>query len=46
MEIQKILVMTLSNELKLDYSGVVDYDPKELIITAKCGTKISEIKSR
>ena len=28
-----------------DYSGVVDYDPKELIITAKCGTKISEIMS-
>ena len=36
----------LGEELKTsDYSGVVDYDPKELIITAKCGTKIAEIKS-
>ncbi len=27
------------------HSGIVDYDPKELVLTARCGTPISEIES-
>jgi glycolate oxidase FAD binding subunit len=26
------------------YSGIIDYDPTELVITARCGTPLSEIK--
>jgi glycolate oxidase FAD binding subunit len=27
------------------YSGVVDYEPSELVITARCGTSLSELES-
>ena len=27
------------------YSGVIDYEPSELVITARCGTPLSEIES-
>src|ERR1700722_5830838 len=27
------------------YSGVVDYEPSELVITARCGTSLSEVES-
>ncbi len=27
------------------HSGIVDYDPKELVMTARCGTSIAEIES-
>jgi glycolate oxidase FAD binding subunit len=27
------------------YSGVVDYEPTELVITARCGTRLSEIEA-
>lgn len=26
------------------YAGIIDYDPSELVITARCGTPLSEIK--
>jgi glycolate oxidase FAD binding subunit len=28
-----------------DYCGIVDYDPGELVITARCGTRLSEIEA-
>lgn len=28
----------------VDYTGVVDYDPTELVMTARCGTPLSEIE--
>ncbi len=36
--------LKLNTEL-LDYSGVVDYYPEELVITVKAGTKISRIQA-
>jgi glycolate oxidase FAD binding subunit len=28
-----------------EYSGIADYDPTELVITARCGTKLTDIES-
>lgn len=28
-----------------EYAGIVDYDPSELVLTARCGTRLSEIES-
>jgi glycolate oxidase FAD binding subunit len=28
------------------YSGIVDYDPRELVVTVKAGTKLSELQKR
>ena len=28
-----------------DYAGVVDYEPTELVITARCGTRLIEIQN-
>lgn len=27
------------------YAGIVDYDPTELVVTARCGTRLSEVES-
>ena len=27
------------------YSGVIDYEPSELVITARCGTSLAEIET-
>jgi glycolate oxidase FAD binding subunit len=37
---------TLSGEIldTREYAGIVDYDPSELVITARCGTPLSEIE--
>ncbi len=29
----------------LDYAGVIDYEPSELVLTAKCGTPLKKIES-
>ena len=28
-----------------DYRGIIDYEPSELVITARCGTPLSEIET-
>jgi len=28
-----------------DYTGIIDYDPSELVITARCGTLLSELQN-
>jgi glycolate oxidase FAD binding subunit len=28
-----------------DYRGIIDYEPSELVITARCGTRLTEIEA-